>query len=413
MNVLVFNCGSSSLKYRLITFPAEAERASGEAQRVGPQTAEPARVYHQTAGNKQQVHYADMPDHAAAFNEVMKLLKEDGLTPDALGHRVVHGGSLFTQPALMDQQSILQLEGLNDLAPLHNPPTLKLIHQCRELYPDLPQVAVFDTAYHATIPDYAYTYAIPAEFRRRHGLRKYGFHGTSHQFVVEEAARISGCPLTGFSAVSCHLGSGGASLCAVKNGYSMDNTMGFSPLQGLIMSTRCGDIDPALTMSMLVYMQGEEDSVEKVLNRQSGVLGLSGMSGDIRDILQDADQDESTRNTASAYIWRIRKYLGAYLAVVGQADAVIFTDTIGEQVAEVREAVCQGFECFGLRIDPEKNRALCGLPADVAAADSRIKILVVQTNEELAIARQVYQTLTRQRTGSINSKELTHEPLGT
>jgi acetate kinase len=411
MNVLVFNCGSSSLKYRLITFPSETEMAAGEAQRVGPATAEPARIYHGIGGVGQRVHYADMPDHGAAFKEVMKLLKEEGLEPDALGHRTVHGGALFTQPTRMDQDAIRQLEALNGLAPLHNPPTLKLMHSCRLLYPDLPQVAVFDTAFHATIPDYAYTYAIPGKLTRRHGLRKYGFHGTSHQFVVEEAARMLGRPLAGFSAVSCHLGSGGASLCAVKNGRSVDNTMGYSPLQGLIMSTRCGDIDPALTLSLLTYMHGQEDAVEQVLNRQSGVLGLSGLSGDIRDILADTEMDESIRDTKSAYLWRILKYLGAYLTVVGQADAVIFTDTVGEQVAAVREQVCLGLGCFGLKIDPEKNRTVDTLPSDVAAAESRIRILVVQTNEELAIARQVYQALAHERPNANHEKESSYEPL--
>ncbi|VGO19935.1 acetate/propionate family kinase [Pontiella sulfatireligans] len=413
MNVLVFNCGSSSLKYRLIAFPSEAEMAAGEAQRVGPATAEPARIYHRTAGCEQQVHYADMPNHGAAFKEVMQLLKAAGLEPDALGHRTVHGGALFTQPARMDQEAIKRLEGLNDLAPLHNPPTLNLMHSCTQQYPELPQVAVFDTAFHATIPDYAYTYAIPEKLRSRHGLRKYGFHGTSHQFVVEEAARMMERPLAGFSTVSCHLGSGGASLCAVKNGRSVDNTMGYSPLQGLIMSTRCGDIDPALTLSLLTSMHGKEEAVEQVLNRQSGVLGLSGGSGDIRDILADAETDESARDTTSAYTWRIRKYLGAYLAVVGQADAVIFTDTVGEQVAAVREMVCRGLGCFGLKIDPEKNRAVSALPCDVAATDSRVRILVIQTNEELAIARQVYQTLLQKRPDTNAGKEFHHEPLST
>ncbi|MCF7849636.1 MAG: acetate kinase, partial [Kiritimatiellales bacterium] len=259
----------------------------------------------------------------------------------------------------------------------------------------------------------AYTYAIPEKLRTRHGLRKYGFHGTSHQFVVGEAARMLGRPLSRFSAVSCHLGSGGASLCAVKNGCSVDNTMGYSPLQGLIMSTRCGDIDPALTLSLLTYMHGQEDAVEQVLNRQSGVLGLSGVSGDIRDILADTETDESVRDTAFAYIWRIRKYLGAYLTVVGQADAVIFTDTVGEQVAAVREKVCRGLGCFGLKIDPEKNRTLRTLPGDVAVAESPVRILVIQTNEELAIARQVYQTLAQERPDANDGKDSTHEPLST
>ncbi|MDZ8119512.1 acetate/propionate family kinase [Pontiella agarivorans] len=393
MNILVFNCGSSSLKYRLIAFPAETEIAAGEAQRVGPATAESSRIYHRVGGGEQKVHYADMPNHGAAFKEVMHLLEEAGLKPDALGHRTVHGGTRFTQPTRMNPEAVQRLEALNNLAPLHNPPTLNLMHSCSMQYPDLPQVAVFDTAFHATIPEEAYTYAIPEKLRERHGLRKYGFHGTSHRFVVEEAARILNKPLNTLNVVSCHLGSGGASLCAVKNGRSVDNTMGFSPLQGLIMSTRCGDIDPALTLSLLISEKGGESAVEKVLNTRSGVLGLSGTSGDIRDILTTDDPDESVRDTAAAYIWRIRKYLGAYLTVIGQPDAVIFTDTVGEQVPDVREKVCRDLTCFGLQLDTGKNRTATTLPCDIAAPESRMHILVIQTNEELAIARETYQLL--------------------
>ncbi|MDF7806262.1 acetate/propionate family kinase [Pontiellaceae bacterium B12219] len=418
MNILVFNCGSSSLKYRLIAFPAEEELAAGEAQRVGPSTAERPRIYHTVSGHAKQVYYVDMPDHGTAFREVMHLLKIAGLEPDALGHRAVHGGSLFTQPTHMNKATIKQLEGLNKLAPLHNPPTLNLIHSCSREYPELPQIAVFDTAFHATIPEEAYTYAIPKQLRQRYGLRKYGFHGTSHQYVVKEAARIMKKPPAELSAVSCHLGSGGASLCAVKNGRSMDNTMGYSPLQGLIMSTRCGDIDPALTLSLMTSLSGGEAAVEQVLNRKSGVLGLSGISGDIRDVLAESTDpsvdDPAIRDAASAYIWRIRKYLGAYLAVVGTADALIFTDTIGEQVAAVREQVCRGLRCFGVELNEVKNREKMPLPRDVASDNSHIRILVIQTNEELAIARQVYQTLQSELTASIDQKkEFGHEPVST
>jgi acetate kinase len=408
MKVLVFNCGSSSLKYRLIQMPGERELAGGEAQRVGPPTAEPARIYHSVGGGKPQMHYAEMPDHSTAFVKVMKLLATDGLTCNALGHRVVHGGVLFSQPTVMNEASIARLETISDLAPLHNPPALNLIRSSRKMYPDLSQVAVFDTAFHATIPDYAYTYAIPQDLRRKYNLRKYGFHGTSHEFVVEEAARMLQRPLSQFSAVSCHLGSGGASLCAVVNGRSIDNTMGYSPLQGLIMSTRCGDIDPALTLSLLAYMQGSEDSVEKILNKQSGLLALSGLSGDIRDILAQPGKEARADRTAEIYLWRIRKYLGAYLTLVGHAEAVIFTDTIGENVPEVRERVCRGLEVFGLKIDPDKNQAASVLPCDVSVADSRIRIPVVRTNEELAIARRVYTTLAHGLEPLVQEKQEVH-----
>jgi len=393
MKILVFNCGSSSLKYRLIQMPEECELAGGEAQRVGPPTAEPARIYHSVAGGEPQMHYAEMPDHGAAFAAVMNLLVGEGLTCDAVGHRVVHGGVLFSQPTVIDESSVSRLEEISGLAPLHNPPTLNLIRVSREMYPALPQVAVFDTAFHSTIPEKAFTYAIPKDLSQKYGLRKYGFHGTSHEFVVEEAARMLQQPLAQFSAVSCHLGSGGASLCAVVNGKSVDNTMGYSPLQGLVMSTRCGDIDPALTLNLLAYTQGNEDSVENILNKQSGVLALSGVSGDIRDILTLRGDEGRASRTAKIYLWRIRKYLGAYLTLVGHASAIIFTDTIGENIPEVRERVCRDLEVFGLKIDLEKNRTVDSFPCDVAAPDSLVRILVVRTNEELAIARRAYTTL--------------------
>ncbi|MBN1341454.1 MAG: acetate/propionate family kinase [Phycisphaerae bacterium] len=393
MKVLVFNCGSSSLKYRLIEMPGEVELAGGEAQRVGPKTAEPARILHRVGGQAEIV-TVDMGDHAAAFGEVMKLLNADArLRPEALGHRMVHGGTLFCDHAVVDQGVMGRLKKVADLAPLHNPPAINLLDASASLYPELPQTIVFDTAYHSTIPDYAYTYPIPKSLTAEMGLRKYGFHGTSHRYVAEEAAKFLGKPLERLNAVSCHLGSGGASLCAIVGGRSVDNTMGFSPLQGLMMSTRCGDVDAAVILHLLALADGDADAVERMLNKRSGVLGMSGVSADIRDVLARADepgQDRRLRDTAQAYTWRIRKYLGSYLAVVGQADAVIFTDTIGETVPAVRWAVCADMEMFGLRIDAEANRGATSLPADVAEEDSAVRILAILTNEELAIARQTY-----------------------
>jgi acetate kinase len=397
MRVLVFNCGSSSLKYRLIEVPAERELAGGEAQRVGPRTAEPARIVHRVAG-RETTHPADMPDHGAAFDQVMRLLAAgQDLSPDALGHRVVHGGAVFSMPALIDRQALDRLDAVSGMAPIHNPPALALIRSVAERYPDLPQVAVFDTAYHATIPEHARAYALPRHIRDGMGAQRYGFHGTSHDFVAEEAASLLGKPLNRLDAVSCHLGSGGASLCAIVGGRSVDNTMGYSPLQGLMMSTRCGDLDPAVALRLVARAQGDGDAVEALLNRRSGVLGMSGLSADVRDVfaaLSTAAADDARPDlTAQAYLWRIRKYLGAYLTVVGRADAVIFTDTIGETSAEVRHAVCADMGHFGLEIDFEKNRAVAVLPADVATPDSLVRALVVATNEELAIARRVWGVL--------------------
>ena len=395
MNVLTFNCGSSSLKYRLYGMPEEIELAGGEAQRVGPKTTEPARIIHRVKGRSEEVVFVEMRNHNEAFEQVMKLLaREKELQPQVAGHRLVHGGERLQNVTVMNPQMIAALPELNALAPIHNPPIVALIQACQARYPALPQVGVSDTAFHATIPPRARTYALPRALSEELGLHKYGFHGISHQYVVTEAAKFLKLPLDKFNAVSCHLGSGGASLCAVSGGKSVDNTFGYSPLQGLVMSTRCGDLDPAVTLQLLARANGESAAVENLLNRKSGVLGLSGLSADIRDVLGGADGGSKQLNTAAQiYLWRMRKYLGAYLAVVGNADAVIFTDTIGELVPRVRAAVCANLECFGLKIDENLNNHVTKYPADIAAAGSAARILVILTNEELSIARSTYAAL--------------------
>ncbi len=397
MKILVLNCGSSSLKYRLIDMPSEQELAGGEAQRVGPLTAEPSRIYHHSGRKKKEV-VVPMPDHAEAFRQVIKLLDETGMgLPDALGHRLVHGGKLFDRDSLLTPDSASRLDELAPLAPIHNPPTIGLIKACAALYPDLPQVLVPDTAFHAGIPDYAADYALPRELAGRLGLRKFGFHGISHGYVIAEAARILEIPIERLNAVSCHLGSGGASLCAVRGGRSVDNSMGWSPLQGLVMSTRCGDLDPSVTLRLIERAGGNFEAVEKILNRSSGLLGLSQVSADIRDILRALEKDEPADPeltlAAQVYLWRLRKYLGAYLLATGPCQAVIFTDTIGETVPLVRWSVCSDMRCFGLELDPQKNLRPGALPADISSPESPVRLLVVATNEELAIARQSWSTL--------------------
>jgi len=400
MNVLVFNCGSSSLKYRVIGMPEEKELCSGEAQRVGPPTVEPSRILHRIDG-REEITEVPMPDHGVAFDEITRILDTDKrLMPDVIGHRVVHGGTLLANPTVVNDEVITQLDRIAHLAPLHNPPAIALLKACAEKRPDLPQVCVFDTAYHATIPDYASTYALRADIREKLSIRKYGFHGTSHQFVVKEAAAFLGVPLRKFNAVSCHIGSGGGSLCAVMNGKSVDNTMGYSPLQGLVMSTRCGDLDPTVIMELLARAHGQSEPVENLLNKKSGVLGLSGTSSDIRDIFAKINSqgvDSRMALTTQVYLWRIRKYLGAYLTVVGDPHAVIFTDTIGESVPVVRWSVCADMELFGLKMDASINDKITHvsqLPADLSTPDSPVRILAIATNEELAIARQTWHAVT-------------------
>ncbi|MHB8900392.1 MAG: acetate/propionate family kinase [Thermoguttaceae bacterium] len=395
MNVLVFNCGSSSLKYRLIAMPGEKQLSGGEAQRIGPPTAKPSCLALQGSGAHHETRVIPMRNHAEALQQVVAVLRQsEGAMPDVIGHRLVNGGPNVADDAWIDDAVLAELIACQDLAPIHNPPAIATIQACREMFPGLRQVVISDTAYHRTIPEHARTYAIPEAVSRRMGIRKYGYHGISHQYVVTETARLMDVPLDRFCAVSCHLGSGGASLCAVVDGRSVDNTMGYSPLQGLIMSTRSGDLDPGVTLRLLADAVGDRTAVEARLNHRSGVLGLSGRSADIRDAI-DAPADgpigDRDRLTAEVYLWRLKKYLGAYLALVGRAHAVIFTDTIGETVPRVRESVCSGMEPFGIAIDPALNASAHALPADVAASESPVRVWAVRTNEEISIARSVYQ----------------------
>jgi len=397
MKILVLNCGSSSLKYKLVQMPNSQILAKGEAQRVGPPTALPSNIIHES-DNQSITITKQMSSHPEAFVEIMKILNSDSTkTPDAIGHRIVHGGEYFSKPTIITDSTLETLNKVQDLAPIHNPPSIKLISACIKSYPDLPQVAVFDTAYHSTIPKHAFSYAIPKYIMQKYGLRKYGFHGTSHEYVAEQAANFLNVPISRLNAISCHLGSGGASLCAIKNGKSIDNTMGYTPLQGLVMSTRSGDIDPAVVLRLLTMNYGNGEPVLSLLNKNSGILGLSKTTSDIRDIISCLSKDnlpESKDKLAvEIYLWRLKKYLGSYLATVGNAKAVIFTDTIGESSPEVRFALCSGMQCFGMQIDYNKNITLNKYPGDVSAPSSKIRILVIKTDEELAIARKTYQTL--------------------
>lgn len=399
MNILVFNCGSSSLKYKLITMPEEKFLVGGEAQRIGPQTKEPSRVIH-NEGGPEEIFFAEMKNHNEAFQEVLKILNRNpSLKPHAFGHRVVHGGNVFNSHTLIDETVIKKLESIKELATIHNPPATSLIQACQNISPQIPQIAVFDTAFHSTIPDYAYTYPIPKEISLKLDIRKYGFHGTSHAFVAQEAAKILKKPLEKLNAVSCHLGSGGASLCSIVNGKSIDNTMGFSPLQGLIMSTRCGDIDPTITLKLLSDISNI-DEVEKLLNNKSGILGMSEFSADIRDIFNNSNKNNSNKNlelTEQSYLWRLKKYLGSYLAITEKTDAIIFTDTIGESVPYVRKTVCSDMDFFGVKIDYDKNENAINGIFDISDKNSQVKILVIPTNEELAIARITYNIIHKRK----------------
>lgn len=399
MNIFVLNCGSSSLKYGMISMPDGEEILGGEVQRIGARTAESSRIVHRASGHE-ETFPTKVSSYTEAFSEVMKLVeKGTSFPPDAFAHRLVQGGVEFSSSTILNSGDYPALEKVKDLAPIHNPPVIELIKECNRRYPEIPQAVILDTAFHATIPDYAHTYPIPEEIRDELGIRKFGFHGISHQYVAEAAADFLDIPLENLNAVSCHLGSGGASLCAVVGGKSVDNTMGFSPLQGLVMSTRSGDLGSAVVLKMIAYSGGDYSGVNKILNKKSGVLGMSGISSDIRDIIDRATDtdDERAQTTLDVYLSRIKKYLGAYLTVVGRADAIIFTDTIGESVPYVRERVCRNMDCFGVELDGWKNKTVADFPADVSSAGSKVRILVIKTNEEAAIARRTYELFGRRK----------------
>ena len=365
--VFVVNSGSSSIKYQLIDLDTEKVRLSGLIERIG----EPG---------------SDVPDHSAAMRRVLATLGTQQ-APVVVGHRVVHGGSRFSAATVITEAVEAEIEELSALAPLHNPANLAGIRAAKAAFPGSQQVAVFDTAFHQTLAPAAYTYAIDAELAVRHGVRRYGFHGTSHKFVAESTAAFLGRPLTELRLIVFHLGNG-ASVCAIAGGRSVETSMGMTPLEGLVMGTRSGDVDPAV----LFHLHREAGlgvvELDDLLNRRSGLLGLSGR-GDMRDIRAAAESgDASARAALDVYLHRIRHYLGAYLAQLGGADAIVFTAGVGENSAETRAEALAGLEWLGIRLDVARNQSTSRRPRQISTDDSTTAVIVVPTNEELEIARQ-------------------------
>jgi acetate kinase len=394
--ILVVNCGSSSVKYRLFQMDDEREVAEGVLERVG----EPAsRLRHRAAGGAEQVLEVDAPDHRRAFAHVAAALREAQLLPDAaglavIGHRVVHGGDRFSEPARIDAGVCDAIRALSALAPLHNPANLLGVEVCLAAFPGVPQVAVFDTAFHQTLPPHAFRYAVPEDWYRRHGVRRYGFHGISHRYVAEQAARALGRPLAALNLITLHLGNG-ASAAAIREGRCVDTSMGLTPLEGLVMGTRSGDIDPAIPLHVQRVAGLSAEVVDASLNLESGLRALGG-TNDVRELLaRERAGDERARLALEIYGYRIKKYLGAYSAVLGRVDAVVFTGGVGENAARVRRLACAGLEHLGIALDEGANavasRALC----EVGAAGAAVRVLVVRTNEELGIAREALAALGR------------------
>lgn len=390
MKVLVLNCGSSSLKYQLIEMTDERVLAKGLVERIG---IEGSRLKHEPTGKDEYVIETPMDSHKVAVKLVLDSLtdKTHGVIDsidevNAIGHRVVHGGERFAGSVIINEEVEKALEDCVELAPLHNPPNLIGINACKELMPGKPQVGVFDTAFHQTMPKKAYLYAIPYEYYEKYKIRRYGFHGTSHRFVSATAAEMLGKPIESLKIITCHLGNG-ASICAVENGKSVDTSMGFTPLEGLVMGTRSGSLDPAI----LAYIAGKENlsikEVEDILNKKSGVLGVSGVSSDFRDIESaEAEGNERAISALDLFKYRVAKNVGEYVAAMNGVDAIVFTAGLGENGIKMREEICEYFEYLGAKLDKEKNNCR-GKAVDVSTSDSKVRILVIPTNEELVIAR--------------------------
>ena len=391
MNVLVINCGSSSLKYQLINSESEAVLAKGLCERIG---MDGARLNHTPAGGEKVVIESPMPDHTVAVQMVIDALTDanHGVVKslseiDAVGHRIVHGGEKFASSVVINEEVIAAIEECNDLAPLHNPANLIGIRACQKIMADVPMVAVFDTAFHQTMPEKAYMYGLPYEYYEKYKVRRYGFHGTSHDFVSARAAEILGKTREDLKIIVCHLGNG-ASISAVKNGKCVDTSMGLTPLEGLIMGTRCGDIDPAI-VEFIANKEGLTVSeVNTVMNKKSGVEGMSRVSSDFRDLSKAMDEGNALAKMAlEAYTYRVAKYIGSYVAAMNGVDVIAFTAGIGENDGRVRAMVGEYLDYLGCEIDAEKN-AVRGEEIIISKPGNKVTVMVVPTNEELAIARQ-------------------------
>lgn len=397
--ILVVNCGSSSIKYKLFEEGPLKDVASGLLERIGNR---PAILKHEVKGvvTKMEV---DVSDHRQGLEFILKvLLNTEPRAIESLdeiiavGHRVVHGGDVFFESTLVDEKVLQVLQGWSRLAPLHNPPNIAGIKAAQSLLPRTPQVAVFDTAFHQTMPETAYLYAIPYELYEKHGIRRYGFHGTSHKYVVHKAAEILGEPIERLRMITCHLGNG-CSITAVKNGKSIDTSMGFTPLEGLVMGTRSGDIDPSIVF-YLINQGIPPKEVEELLNRKSGLLGISGVSNDIRDVEREAGAGNKRAKLAlEIFAYRAKKYIGAYAAALGGMDVLVFTGGIGENDPLMRKMICSDMEFLGLKINDRANAAVVGKTGIISDEESRVKVLVIPTDEEFAIAEETRKCLLKHK----------------
>ena len=398
MIVLVVNCGSSSLKYQLINMDNEEVMAKGLVEKIG---LPDSQLTHKWNGQKKEIKQS-IPDHQVAVKLVLDILTdaECGVIKsmdaiDAVGHRVVHGGEEFAASTLITDEVMKALEKCSAMAPLHNPPNIIGINACKAIMPGVPQVGVFDTAFHQTMPAKAFMYGLPYELYKEDHIRRYGFHGTSHRYVAGEVAKVMGVPVEKLRIINCHLGNG-SSLAAIKYGKCVDTTMGFTPLAGVLMGTRCGDIDPAIVLNVMDNHNLSTKEMDTLMNKKSGVLGISGVSSDFRDLGQAAAEgNERAQLALDMFHYQVRKEIGAFAAAMGGVDVINFTAGVGENGIEDRAAIAEGLEYLGAKLDPQRNNVR-GKDALISTDDSTVKMYVIPTNEEIMIARDTKDIVSKQ-----------------
>lgn len=398
MIVLVVNCGSSSLKYQLINMDNEEVMAKGLVEKIG---LPDSQLTHKWNGQKKEIKQS-IPDHQVAVKLVLDILTdaECGVIKsmdaiDAVGHRVVHGGEEFAASTLITDEVMKALEKCSAMAPLHNPPNIIGINACKAIMPGVPQVGVFDTAFHQTMPAKAFMYGLPYELYKEDHIRRYGFHGTSHRYVAGEVAKVMGVPVEKLRIINCHLGNG-SSLATIKYGKCVDTTMGFTPLAGVLMGTRCGDIDPAIVLNVMDNHNLSTKEMDTLMNKKSGVLGISGVSSDFRDLGQAAAEgNERAQLALDMFHYQVRKEIGAFAAAMGGVDVITFTAGVGENGIEDRAAIAEGLEYLGAKLDPQRNNVR-GKDALISTDDSTVKMYVIPTNEEIMIARDTKDIVSKQ-----------------
>lgn len=392
--ILVINAGSSSLKYQLYDMTDESVLAKGRVERIGMDTS---IIVHEPTGREDLRYVEEILDHTAAVRVVLQKLTDPkyGVIEsieeiDAVGHRIVHGGEKLTKSMLINDEVKQEIKRLFDLAPLHNPAHLMGIEAMEANLPNVPQSVVFDTAFHSTMPPMCYMYPIPKVLYKKHMVRRYGFHGTSHQYVSEQAAKFLNKPLESLKIITCHIGNG-ASVTAIKDGKSFDTSMGMTPLEGLMMGTRSGDLDPAIVPYTMAKEELTVNEVNSMLNKHSGLMAISGLSSDMREITDNMDTDPNAKLAFDMFEYRLRKYIGSYAAALNGVDVIVFTAGIGENSVILRERVCENLTYLGVKLDPARNAVRSGEDRRISADDSKVEVLVIPTNEELMIARDTYR----------------------